>query len=93
MPKFGKPDEENPEWTKEDFKRSLRFHELPESLQKTLSAIQTKRRGPQKAPTKVLASLRLSPDVLEAICGLRAQGWQARADEALRKKFAKGKTV
>ena len=91
MPKSSEKvvDPENPEWTKEKFARSLRFHELPKSLQEKLSAIQKRRRGPQKAPTKVLVSMRLSPDVLEA---LRAtgEGWQARADEALRQKFAKG---
>ena len=41
-------------------------------------------RGPQKAPTKKLVSLRLDPDVLDHF---RAQGpgWQARVNEALRK--------
>jgi uncharacterized protein (DUF4415 family) len=39
--------------------------------------------GPQKAPAKVLVSMRLSRDVVE---GLRATGagWQVRADEILR---------
>jgi uncharacterized protein (DUF4415 family) len=85
-PTWGVPDEENPEWTKEDFARSLTFDQLPASLQAKLSAIQEasrKKRGLQKEPTKVLTSIRLSPDVLE---GLRAtgKGWQSRADEALR---------
>jgi uncharacterized protein (DUF4415 family) len=84
--KWGVPDAENPEWTKEMFARSLRFDQLPASLQAKLSAIQEasrKRRGLQKEPTKVLTSIRLSSDVLE---GLRAtgKGWQSRADEALR---------
>lgn len=80
MQKYGKPDNDNPEWTKEDFSRSIRFKDLPESLQRTLSK---GKRGPQKAPTKVLVSMRLSRDVVE---GLRATGagWQVRADEALR---------
>ena len=85
MQKYGKPDSDNPEWTKEDFARSIRFKDLPESLQRTLSK---GKRGPQKAPTKVLVSMRLSRDVVQA---LRAtgDGWQVRADEALRQKFAK----
>lgn len=86
MPKYGTPDAENPEWTKEDFATAMKFKDLPVSLQRTLS---TRKRGPQKAPTKMLVSLRLSRDVVDA---LRAtgDGWQVRADEALRQKFAKG---
>jgi uncharacterized protein (DUF4415 family) len=80
MTKYGKPDKENPEWTKDDFARAMRFEDLAESMQRTLSK---GKRGPQKAPTKVLVSMRLSRDVVE---GLRATGagWQVRADEALR---------
>jgi uncharacterized protein (DUF4415 family) len=79
-------DPDNPEWTAEKFARSISFKDLPAGLQKTLSKA---KRGPQKAPTKVLVSMRLSRDVLAA---LRAtgDGWQVRADEALRQKFAKG---
>jgi hypothetical protein len=35
--KYGTPDEDNPEWTKEMFARSMKFKDLPESLQRTLS--------------------------------------------------------
>jgi uncharacterized protein (DUF4415 family) len=79
-------DPDNPEWTAEKFARSIKFKDLPASLQRTLSK---PKRGPQKAPTKMLVSMRLSRDVLQA---LRAtgDGWQVRADEALREKFAKG---
>ncbi len=78
----GVPDAENPEWTDERFARAKRFHELPAELQRVLS----KKRGPQKAATKQLISLRLSPDVLEALRA-KGRGWQALADEALRKRF------
>ena len=46
-------------------------------------------RGPQKSPRKVPISIRLSPDVAK---GLRAtgNGWQGRADEALRSWLATG---
>lgn len=79
------PDAENPEWTPEKFARSKRFSELPQGLQNVLSR---GKRGPQKAPTKMLISLRLSPDVLAA---LRAtgKGWQSTVDEALRRQFVK----
>jgi len=79
----GTPDADNPEWTKEKFDRSIGFHELPERVQRAL-----KGRGPQKAPTKQLVSLRLSPDVLTA---LRATGpgWQTRVDTILRAQLLK----
>jgi uncharacterized protein (DUF4415 family) len=40
-------------------------------------------RGPQKAPTKQLVSLRLDPDVLEHFRST-GDGWQSRMNEALR---------
>jgi uncharacterized protein (DUF4415 family) len=63
----------------EDFVRLKRFQDLPEGLQAKLRKV----RGPQKAPTKELISLRLSRDVLS---GFRetGEGWQGRMDEALR---------
>jgi uncharacterized protein (DUF4415 family) len=57
------------------------FSTLPEAERKML--LELRRRGPQKTPKKVPISIRLSPDVAD---GLRAtgNGWQGRADEALR---------
>ncbi|MBB6145803.1 uncharacterized protein (DUF4415 family) [Silvibacterium bohemicum] len=53
------------------------------------SAIITRpnRRGPQKAPTKQLISLRLSQEVVDHYKSL-GPGWQARIDEALKKAIA-----
>jgi len=45
------------------------------------------RRGPQKAPTKRLISLRLSQEVVDHYKSLGA-GWQTRIDEALKKSIA-----
>jgi uncharacterized protein (DUF4415 family) len=87
----GVPDAENPEWTEEMFARSKRFKDLPASLQAKLSAIQEAsrgKRGPQKAPTKTLISIRLSADVLAALKAT-GKGWQSTADEALRRTFVK----
>jgi uncharacterized protein (DUF4415 family) len=69
------------EITAEDVSLFKPFSALPESEQNVL--LKLRRRGPQKAPRKVPVSIRLSPDVAE---GLRAtgNGWQSRADEALR---------
>jgi len=49
MEEYGTPDEDNPEWTEEMFARSIRFKDLPESLQRTLSK---GKRGPGMAPAK-----------------------------------------
>jgi len=69
------------EITAEDVARFKPFSALPASEQKVL--LKLRKRGPQKAPRKVPISIRLSLDVAE---GLRAtgNGWQGRADEALR---------
>lgn len=47
-----------------------------------------KRRGPQKAPTKVAVSIRLSRDVVEAFKA-KGPGWQSRIDETLRASLRK----
>ncbi len=84
-----KPSDDNPTWVGKDFAQAVPFSGLPQSLQAKLSA---RKRGPQRSPTKVPVSIRLSPDVAE---GLRAtgEGWQTRADEALRLWLAKQKKV
>jgi uncharacterized protein (DUF4415 family) len=64
------------------------FSTLPKAEQKML--LNLRRRGPQKTPKKIPISIRLSSDVAE---GLRAtgNGWQVRADEALRSWLAEEK--
>lgn len=70
-------DDENPEWTDEMFKQSVRLDALPASLQAKL------RGRPKAAVTKEPVKLRLDADVLAA---LRASGdgWQTRINDALR---------
>lgn len=77
------------ELTEEDFARAKTFDQLPASLQATLA---TRRRGPQKAPTKVRTSLRLSTEVVEHFKGTGA-GWQTRIDATLRKLIARPATA
>lgn len=69
------------EITAEDVALFKPFSALPQAEQNVLKSLRG--RGPQKSPRKVPISIRLSPDVAE---GLRAtgNGWQRRADEALR---------
>ena len=71
---------DNPEWTKRDFAKAKPFAEaLPE-----LAASIRKGRGPNKAPTKMLVSLRLSGKVLEAYKA-KGPGWQSLIDKDLRR--------
>ena len=71
---------DNPELTKADFARAKPFAEaFPD-----LAASIRKGRGPNKAPTKKLVSLRLSPEVIEHFKAT-GDGWQSRIDETLRK--------
>jgi uncharacterized protein (DUF4415 family) len=71
---------DNPEWTKADFAKAKPF---AEALPKLAASIR-KGRGPNKAPTKKLVSLRLSPDVLDHFKA-QGRGWQAKIDDTLRK--------
>jgi len=76
-------DDDNPEWTEEDFARARPAAEvLPPEV---VAAFGRPRGRPTKpeAARKRNVSLRLSPDVLDA---LRASGpgWQTRAEEMLR---------
>jgi len=53
---------------------------LPMELQKTLGV---RPRGPQKTPTKVSTTIRLSSDVVQAFRAT-GDGWQTRVDAALK---------
>lgn len=66
---------EVPELTEGDFKRMTPMGALhPE--------IPSRVRGPQKTPTKVPVSIRLSPDVLDYFKST-GQGWQSRMNAVL----------
>lgn len=84
-PKYGTPDEENPEWTAADFKNAMRYPNLPPELMRIIEA-DKKQRGAQAAPKKQAISIRLSPDVLEAMRAT-GPGWQSRVDSMLRTKL------
>ena len=73
------------ELTSEDFKRVVPFSALPAGERKMLSS---RKRGPQKTPTKELISIRLSRDVVESL-RTSGRGWQARVDMLLREWLSK----
>ena len=74
-------DDDNPEWTEQDFKDARPPHEVlsPEILKAF-----PRTRGPQKTPTKVPVNIRLSQDVVDHYKAT-GPGWQSRIDEALKK--------
>jgi uncharacterized protein (DUF4415 family) len=77
-------DDDNPEWTEEDFARATYFDPPIEAKDLTPEILARIRRGPQKAPTKVAVSIRLSPEVISYFKA-KGPGWQSKIDEALRK--------
>jgi uncharacterized protein (DUF4415 family) len=81
-----RPDDDNPEWTKDDFARARPAAEvLPGFIgEKATQELMRRSRGrPRKADRKVNQTLRLDPDVLEAF-RQGGSGWQARINEVLR---------
>lgn len=74
-------DQENPEWTADDFARARLPHEVlpPEAL-----SVFKRTRGPQRAARNVPISIRLSAEVVEHF-KVGGPGWQGRIDDALKK--------
>jgi uncharacterized protein (DUF4415 family) len=73
-------DEDNPEWTEEDFRRARPASELPPEI---LAAF-PRTRGAQAAAKKIPVSIRLSPQVVDYFKS-QGPGWQSRIDEVLKK--------
>ncbi len=76
-------DDDNPEWTEEDFRRARPIGEFPELAAALAKAKPGRPVGSTKPDTKKALTLRLDPDVIE---GWRASGagWQRRMNDALR---------
>lgn len=72
--------DDNPEWTKEDFVQAKPFAEVFPDLATSIR----RGRGPNKTPTKVPVSIRLSPEVV-AYFKSKGPGWQSQIDDVLRK--------
>ncbi len=86
-----RPDEDNPEWTKEDFAKGRPASEVLPSLIDERSTQELMRRGrgrPRKTDKKVNQTLRLDPDVVEAF-RQEGSGWQTRINEVLREHMPK----
>jgi uncharacterized protein (DUF4415 family) len=72
-------DPDNPEWSARDFRSATPFVEAFPALAESRRV-----RGPQRNPTKVAVSLRLTREVVERFKA-DGPGWQTRMDEALKK--------
>lgn len=75
------PDHDNPEWTKEDFRKSVKVARGSSLGEAAKAAVQ--HRGAQKAPRKVAVYIRLSPDVVDHFKAA-GPGWQTRIDDTLK---------
>ncbi len=79
-------DDENPEWTAEDFAKAKRGDDIPAHIREAFAGAKAKRGRPAGSirSEKQLVSVRLDRDALER---LKAQGpgWQSRINEAVRK--------
>ncbi|MES2097862.1 MAG: BrnA antitoxin family protein [Pseudomonadota bacterium] len=76
-------DDDNPEWTEEDFARALKPHEIPPEILAAFPKMRGRPTGSTKPDPKVQVSLRIDPDVLAAFKASGA-GWQSRMNAALR---------
>jgi uncharacterized protein (DUF4415 family) len=80
---------DNPELTDEELAKLRPAREVsPAEFFEALEKRRQGQRGPQKAPTKVAVSIRLSRDVVDAFKA-KGPGWQSRIDETLRASLRK----
>lgn len=81
-------DDDNPEWTEEDFARALGPEHLPPEVLAHFPTTLARVRGLQKAATKKPVSLRLSAEVVDHFRA-GGPGWQTRIDQALKDVIAR----
>jgi uncharacterized protein (DUF4415 family) len=85
-----RPDDENPEWTRDELRDARPALEVVAELFGP-AASESLRRGrgrPAKPDRKINQTLRLDPDVLQAYRHL-GSGWQTRINEVLREHMPK----
>ncbi len=76
-------DDDNPEWTEEDFARAKYGKDIPADIRAAFPKTRGRPAGSRKANPKLQVTLRLDPDV---VAGFKAggRGWQSRINAALR---------
>lgn len=82
-------DEDNPEWTRDDFARAKSGPDMPEWVFETFPSTHRRDTRLGRAPPRLKRqiTLRLDPDVIERFKA-GGPGWQTRINEALRKAIA-----
>jgi len=75
-------DNDNPEWTEEDFTQVKKFSELPEEHQRILRGIMDENAAKKKV------AVRLPRDVVEKMQAT-GEGWELRVEEAVRQWLAR----
>jgi uncharacterized protein (DUF4415 family) len=80
-----RPDDENPEWTREDFERARPAPDLIGEIfgPKAAAAVAQRRGRPRKPAPKINQTLRLDAEVVEAY-RRQGRGWQTRINAVLR---------
>ncbi len=83
-----RPDEDNPEWTRDEVRRARPAVEMVEQVfgSAAASALRRRRGRPAKIDRKVNLTLRIDPDVLEAY-KQEGRGWQTRINQVLRERM------
>jgi uncharacterized protein (DUF4415 family) len=77
---MSKADNDNPEWTREMFRKAKPAHEAFPHVDFPKPR---KGRGPQKTPIKLQTTIRLDRDLV-AYFKRNGRGWQSRINDALR---------
>src|SRR5579862_8004803 len=81
-PKYGVPDDENPEWTAEDFRRARPAEEVIPGIVEAAERLRVRLGRPKLEHPKEHVSLRLDPAVVKAFKE-DGPGWQGRINETL----------
>jgi len=82
--KYGVPDDENPEWTAEDFARARPLTELIPNIGEAVERLRARRGRPKLERPKEHVTLRLDPVIVDSFKE-DGPGWQGRINEALLK--------
>ncbi len=81
-PKYGVPDDENPEWTAEDFRRARPAEEVIPGIVAAAERLRVRLGRPKLEHPKEHVSLRLDPVIVKAFKE-DGPGWQGRINETL----------
>jgi len=81
-PKYGVPDDENPEWTAEDFARARPFVEMFPHLAEAAKELRARQGRPPLEHPKEHVSLRLDPVVVRSFKE-DGPGWRTRINDEL----------